>query len=75
MSVGAGESPFVVANDDFPKAVMVEKRYKSFKPYWAVVIKSIDRGMFVAKIVSNYVGKIRIVFRQGFRTTVKKEYW
>ena len=57
MRVGAGESPFVVANDDFPKAVMVEKRYKSFKPYWAVVTKSIDRCMFIAKIVSNYVEK------------------
>ena len=40
----------MVANDDFPKAVMVEKRYKSFKPYWAVVTKSIDRGMFIAKL-------------------------
>ena len=57
MRVGAGESPFVVANDDFPKAVMVEKRYKSFKPYWAVVNNSIDRVMFVAKIVGNCVEK------------------
>ena len=75
MRVGAGESHFVVADDDFPKAAMVEKRYKSFKPSWAVVTKFIDGGIFFAKVVGIFVEKCGWFLDHEFRKTLKKEYW